>query len=151
MDVLIMKFRRFVLFFIALFFLVSPGSNVYLQTHQNKVKSFEAKVDEYIKAYLDGGNFSGSILIAREGKILICKGYGMANYELNVPNTPETRFHLASISKSFTATAIMILQERGLLNVNDKLIKFISDYDRDSKFPHSIEEIIDMYRESTLS
>lgn len=146
-----MKFRRFVLFFIALFFLVSPGSNVYLQTHQNKVKSFEAEVDEYIKAYLDGGNSNRSILIAREGKILICKGYGMANYELNVPNTPETRFHLASISKSFTATAIMILQERGLLNVNDKLIKFISDYDRDSKFPHSIEEIIDMYRESTLS
>ena len=72
----------------------------------------EAKVDSYIKAYVDIRGFSGSVLIARNGKVLLSKGYGLANCELDVPNTPQTRFHIASVSKTFTAAAIMILEER---------------------------------------
>ena len=51
----------------------------------------------------------------------------MANVELNVPNTPNTVFRLASITKQFTATAIMMLQERGKLNVNDPFCKYLTD------------------------
>ena len=50
-------------------------------------------------------HFSGSILIARDGKVLFSRGYGMANLELDVPNTPETKFRLGSITKQFTAMA----------------------------------------------
>jgi CubicO group peptidase (beta-lactamase class C family) len=57
----------------------------------------------------------------------------MANYELGVPNTQQTKFHIASVSKTFTAAAIMMLQERGLLNVNDPLKKFIPDYPNGDK------------------
>jgi CubicO group peptidase (beta-lactamase class C family) len=88
----------------------------------------EAKVDAYVKPFVEGNNFSGTILIAKGGKILVDKGYGLANYELSVRNTPRTRFHIASVSKSFTAAAILMLQERGLLNVADPLSKFIPDY-----------------------
>ncbi|HEX8282653.1 MAG TPA: serine hydrolase [Pyrinomonadaceae bacterium] len=71
--------------------------------------------------------FSGSILVARDGQPLISKGYGMANYELDVPNTPQTVFRLGSITKSFTATAIMMLQERGKLSVGDTICKYLTD------------------------
>ena len=62
-------------------------------------------------------HFSGSILVAREGKPILNKGYGMTNYELGVPNTPKTVFCIASLTKAFTAAAIMQLQERGKLGV----------------------------------
>ncbi len=88
----------------------------------------EAKVDAYIKPYLNMKVFSGSVLIARQGKILQSKGYGMANDELDVANTPKTKFHIASITKSFTAASIMLLEERGLLKTSDALTKYIADY-----------------------
>src|SRR5262252_3939464 len=97
------------------------------QTSTND-RTIELQLDLYLKPYLDLGGFSGSILIARGGRVLLSKGYGLANYELNVPNTPQTKFHLGSVSKTFTAAAIMILQERGKLNVQDPLSKFIPDY-----------------------
>jgi CubicO group peptidase (beta-lactamase class C family) len=85
------------------------------------------KIDEYMNASARVNNFSGSILIARNGQPIISKGYGMANYELGVPNAPQTVFRLGSITKSFTAIAIMMLQERGKLNVNDSVCKHLSD------------------------
>jgi CubicO group peptidase (beta-lactamase class C family) len=72
-------------------------------------------------------HFSGSILVARDGKVLFSKGYGMANLEHDVPNATQTKFRLGSITKQFTAMAIMILQERGKLNVQDKVKKHLPD------------------------
>lgn len=89
---------------------------------------FEKKVNEYLTPYIDAGGFSGAILIARNGKILLNRGYGMANHELDIPNTPQTRFHIASISKTFTAAAIMMLEQQGRLNTQDPLARFIPDY-----------------------
>ena len=70
---------------------------------------------------------AGPILIARDGQVLFCKGYGMANLEHDVPCTPQTKFRLGSITKQFTAMAILILQERGKLNVTDKIKKYMPD------------------------
>ena len=66
-------------------------------------------------------NFSGNVLVAIDGKPIYEKSYGYANKELNVKNTSETKFRIGSITKQFTAMAIMILQEQGKLNVTDKL------------------------------
>ncbi|MCI0486526.1 MAG: serine hydrolase [Blastocatellia bacterium] len=87
-----------------------------------------AQADRYLAPYLEMKDFSGVVFLARDGKILLSKGYGMSNYEHRVPNTPQTRFHIASISKTFTAAAIAILQKKGLLSFDDKLSKFIPDY-----------------------
>jgi len=72
-------------------------------------------------------DFSGVVLIARGGKILFTRAYGMANLEHDVPNTIDTKFRLASITKQFTAAAILILQERGKLSVNDSICKYLRD------------------------
>jgi len=91
-------------------------------------QDIEAKVDGYISPYLKIGNFSGSILIAKEGRILLSKGYGMANLEHDVPNTPQTIFRLGSVTKQFTSMAIMQLQEKQLLNVDDPIAKYLPTY-----------------------
>jgi CubicO group peptidase (beta-lactamase class C family) len=85
------------------------------------------KANEYMSASVERDKFSGSVLIARDGKVLFSRGYGMANLEHDVPCTPQTKFRLGSITKQFTAMAILILQERGKLNVDDKVKKYLPD------------------------
>jgi CubicO group peptidase (beta-lactamase class C family) len=84
-----------------------------------------AKVDEYMNAGVKLGRFSSAVLVAREGKVIVSKGYGFANYEESMPITPKTKFRLASVTKQFTAMAILILQERGKLKVEDPLCKYV--------------------------
>jgi CubicO group peptidase (beta-lactamase class C family) len=102
-------------------------------TETKNDKQLEAAVDAYLRPYIESNNFQGAVLIARKGKVLLKKAYGPANYELNVANTPETRFHIASVSKPFTTIAILLLQERGLLKTSDTLAKFIPDYPNGDK------------------
>lgn len=64
------------------------------------------RLDQYLTARANLGQFTGTALIAHEGKILLRKGYGYANLEHLVPNAPETKFEIASLTKSFTAFAI---------------------------------------------
>jgi CubicO group peptidase (beta-lactamase class C family) len=86
-----------------------------------------ARADEYMKAAVAFDQFAGAILIARDGAPLISKGYGMANYELGVPNTPQTVFQIASLSKQFTAMAILQLRDRGKLELGDAACKYLED------------------------
>jgi len=102
------------------------GASIDLRAQPEKQRA--EKADSLLQAYAGKNMFSGSVLIAKGGKVLLSKGYGMANYSYNVPNAPATKFKLASVSKQFTAMAILILQERGKLSVEDKLTKFIPDY-----------------------
>jgi CubicO group peptidase (beta-lactamase class C family) len=95
--------------------------------------ALEAKVDSYLAPYISGNNFSGAVLIAQRGRILLRKGYGLANRELGVANTPETRFQIASISKPFTAAGVLMLVEQGKVSLADPVAKFVPD------FPHGNE------------
>lgn len=78
-------------------------------------------------AYLEAAHFQGTALLAKDGKVLLAKGYGLANREHGVPNKPETKFRLGSITKQFTAAAILQLQEKGKLSVHDKIAKYVPD------------------------
>jgi CubicO group peptidase (beta-lactamase class C family) len=82
------------------------------------------KFDEFFK---DLENFSGNVLVAVDGKPVFKNSYGYANMELDVSNTLETKFRIGSVTKQFTAMAIMILQEQGKLNVSDKLSDHMPD------------------------
>lgn len=86
-----------------------------------------AKADQYLSAWATQGRFSGTVLIAKGDKILLRKGYGMANFEQNVPNTPETVFRIGSITKLYTAFSVLQLEERGLLKVSDPVVKYIPE------------------------
>ena len=72
--------------------------------------------------------FNGTVLIAHKSKIVWSKGYGFADFELDVPMLPQTKLRIASITKTITAIAVMQLVEKKLLKLDDKLSKFILDY-----------------------
>jgi len=59
--------------------------------------------------------FMGSVLVAEKGKVIFSKSYGMADLEWSVPNSPTTRFNIASMTKQFTAASILLLEDRGKL------------------------------------
>jgi CubicO group peptidase (beta-lactamase class C family) len=88
-------------------------------------ESIAAKTDEYCRAQVAINKFSGSVLVARGDQVLFAEGYGLANFEHEVPNTPQTKFRLGSITKQFTAMAILILQEQGKLSVDDLASKHV--------------------------
>lgn len=116
--------------FLPIFYLVTLAILSISCSHsaQTSNDEFEARVVEYLNAHFYQKTFNGSVLIAKEGQILFSEGFGMADIELDVPNTPKTKFRLGSITKQFTSMLIMQLQEKGLLNVNDRLTKYIPDY-----------------------
>jgi CubicO group peptidase (beta-lactamase class C family) len=98
-----------------------------------KSEGLEAKVDAYLAPYVASRDFSGVILVARGESILLRKPYGMANYELGASITGDTRFRIASLSKTFTAAAIVMLKERGLLSFDDHVSKFLPGYPQGDK------------------
>jgi CubicO group peptidase (beta-lactamase class C family) len=82
---------------------------------------------QIIADYTDNKSFMGSVLVVKDGKTLIDQGYGSADLEWNIPNTPTTKFRLGSITKQFTATSVLLLQERGKLNIDDPISKYLPD------------------------
>lgn len=69
-----------------------------------------------------------SALVARDGKIIYQRGFGLANIKKSIPIEPKTTFRIGSITKQFTAAAILKLQEKGLLSVKDPLKKYLPDF-----------------------
>jgi len=90
-------------------------------------QSIGEKADQYLSTWAKQGRFSGTVLLAKDGKILLRKSYGMANYELGVANTPETVYRIGSITKTFTAFSILQLEEKGLLKVSDPVSKYVPE------------------------
>jgi CubicO group peptidase (beta-lactamase class C family) len=84
-----------------------------------------AEIDAYLHQLVDSNAFSGSVLIARGDEILLSQGYGLANREWGIPNTPQTKFRIMRLTEQFTAMAILMLQERGLLSVNDPICQYL--------------------------
>jgi CubicO group peptidase (beta-lactamase class C family) len=87
-----------------------------------------ARLKEYLAPFARTGNLTGAVLVARKDKILFEQAFGKASYELQVPNSLKTRFHIASISKVFTAAAILQLQEQGRLRVSDSVARYLPDF-----------------------
>jgi CubicO group peptidase (beta-lactamase class C family) len=82
-----------------------------------------AALDGYLRR-LEAFGFSGSVLVARRGEVLVDAGYGFAVAETGEPYTPDTLFDVASVSKQFTAAAVLELEKEGRLRVEDTLARF---------------------------
>jgi CubicO group peptidase (beta-lactamase class C family) len=83
------------------------------------------EIDHFISTQTQSGQFSGTVLISQSDNILLAKGYGWADYGQHLLNAPQTRFRIASVSKQFTAMAILLLQEQGKLHVQDPICRYI--------------------------
>jgi CubicO group peptidase (beta-lactamase class C family) len=85
------------------------------------------RMDQIVQSYAADRKFMGTALVARDGQVLFSKGYGFANLEWKIPNTPDTKFRLGSVTKQFTAASILLLEERGKLSVEDPVKKYMPD------------------------
>lgn len=88
----------------------------------------EERLTEWLGRYEGNGYLNGSLLIASNGNIVVNKGFGMANHEHQVPNTPFTKFRIGSLTKAFTAFSIFQLHENGEVNINDPIKNYVPDY-----------------------
>ena len=84
--------------------------------------------DQLFSKSYPAGEPGAAVLVMKGDQVVLRKGYGMANLELGVPIQPEMVFELGSITKQFTATAILMLQERGKLSIEDEITKYLPDY-----------------------
>jgi CubicO group peptidase (beta-lactamase class C family) len=82
-------------------------------------------IDRYLSDLAAAQLFQGGVLVARDGTVLLSKGYGMADGDTGTANTALTRFRLASLTKQFTAMAVLVLQARGKLGVDDPICQHL--------------------------
>ncbi len=111
--------KKQILFLLLLFLLFTIGVNG---------QSLENRVDAILEAVYAPDTPGVTALIAKNGNVLYRKAFGKSNLELDIDMIPENVFEIGSITKQFTAVAILMLEEQGNLNTSDKLSKYISDY-----------------------
>ena len=78
-------------------------------------------IDAYFKPFAATNNFSGSVLVTRGADVLFARSYGLADRIRRIPNRPDTRFHIASISILFTSTAVLRLIDKGALSFDTRV------------------------------
>lgn len=122
------RFRHFVNFSVSLLLIILLSSFGTNASGQDKV----SKIDELVKTYFDYRQFTGSVLVAEGGKVIYKKGFGLANREWNIPNTPDTKFRLGSITKQFTSMLILQLVEQGKIDLKGKLSDYLPYYRKDT-------------------
>ncbi len=105
-----------------IFILLLLPLSVIAQKNQSK------ELEKYMQAQVNVKGFSGAVLVMQHDKVLLKKGYGLADREWNVANTIDTKFRIGSVTKQFTATGILQLVELGKLSLGDKLSKFYPDF-----------------------
>ena len=93
-------------------------------TEEAALAALTARADEMVK----NDRFSGAVLVARNGKVLLQKAWGRANRETGAPNTLDTQFRMGSMNKMFTSVATLQLVEAGKLALNDPIGKYLTDY-----------------------
>ncbi len=92
----------------------------------------ETALRELCQATADTGLFSGAVLVADKGKVIYRQAFGMANREWNVPNTTDTRFRLASVSKQFCTLLVMQLVQEGKVRLDDRITDHLPYYRKDT-------------------
>ena len=121
---------------LTLVFLLSSAQIYALE--QDKI----GKIDALIQAYNDLGQFNGSVLVAERGKVIYKKGFGLANREWNIPNKPDTKFRLGSITKQFTSMLILQLVEQGKIDIQGKLSDYLPYYRKDTGSQVTIHHLL---------
>ncbi len=110
--------------FIALIFIIGSLSCEKRQTENQKLDDITPKIEEVINKAVELELFSGCVLVAQEGEVIFSGAYGEANKDFHIKNTLDTKFNIASGTKPFTSTSIMLLVQKGLISINDPVTKY---------------------------
>jgi CubicO group peptidase (beta-lactamase class C family) len=125
------KMNKKLLVMIAIALIVSLTTSTFTYSKSlaitDKIKN---NLSAYMSALEKNRNFQGSVLVEKGGKVLLDNAYGMSDVNKKIKNMSKSTFPIGSVTKQFTAMAIMLLQQKGLLNVKNKLSKYIPDFPR---------------------
>ncbi|MEM6525601.1 MAG: serine hydrolase domain-containing protein, partial [Bacteroidota bacterium] len=91
----------------------------------NTAYAQNSQVDALFEEYNSAGTPGIAVSVNKDGQTIYQKGFGMANLEYGIPITTKTKFHVASLSKQFTAFMILNLEDEGLLSISDDVRKYI--------------------------
>src|SRR5215831_15926557 len=83
-----------------------------------------ARADRFIQYFVNNRLFQGSVLLAQNGQPIFRKGYGVANADWRILNSPDTKYRIGSMTKQFTAALVMQLVEQGKLSLDDSILKY---------------------------
>src|SRR5450432_2777189 len=146
-------------------------------TLHSQVSDLERWTDGYISGLPSSQHFRGNVLVEQNGKVLLRKSYGLADESWKIPNTVDSRFEIASVTKQFTAVAILQLAEAGRLSIQDPISKFylqapaswkgitveellnhtsglpnneVKNFTKGLAVPYTIEELIQTFRDRPL-
>ncbi|MFY9463830.1 MAG: serine hydrolase domain-containing protein [Sediminibacterium sp.] len=108
------------------------------------IYSQTTKVDLFIDSFVANNNFNGTILIEKKGKITYSKSFGFANFPFKIPNTFDTRYRVASITKAFTAVLILQLYEQGKIDLNKTITAYLPDYKGVAGNIVTVKELLNM-------
>jgi CubicO group peptidase (beta-lactamase class C family) len=101
-----------------------------------------ARIDQLVSRYESCGYLNGAVLVAQHGKILYAKGVGLANMESGTPNTAQTKFDIASLSKQFTALLVLQQAAQGTLRLDGTVSQYLPWYRKDTGTSMTIEQLL---------
>lgn len=111
----------------ALFSLLGVFLFISCQNSSDPSIALEKEVDEIFKEYNAMDKPGAAVAVVQNGEVIFKKGYGSAQLEYDIPVTPETIFHVASVSKQFTVFAVLLLAEEGKLSLDDPIQKYVEE------------------------
>lgn len=120
--------KRFLPPILSLMLLVGVPSLIAAQPATGSNENLAKAINETLTQTYNANEPGASVIVVKDGKVIFRKGYGMANLELGVPVEPDMVFRLGSVTKQFTAVAILMLAEQGKLSLDDDITKFLPDY-----------------------
>ncbi|MCW5516642.1 serine hydrolase domain-containing protein [Muriicola sp. Z0-33] len=101
--------------------------DIIVETIKPKATTLEGKTDEVFAAWNNDYSPGAAVAVVKDGEIIYKKGYGLSNLEYNIPITPGSIFHIASVSKQFTVFAILLLEKQGKLSLEDDIRKYVPE------------------------
>ncbi|EJR38594.1 MULTISPECIES: serine hydrolase domain-containing protein [Bacillus] len=111
---------------------VTPAIESEVQDNIEEVQKIDyASISQKLNQYLVGKQFNGTVLVTDKEHVILNKGYGYADVQNKIENTPQTKYRIGSITKTVVATSILQLQEQGKLNIQDNVNKYIPSFPAD--------------------
>jgi CubicO group peptidase (beta-lactamase class C family) len=108
----------------------------------NPQPAISAQIDQLMQAHFAAGDFNGGVLVARQGKILYQRAFGLANREWNIPNDLQTKFEIGSMTKQFTALLVLQFVNEGELRLDGHISDYLPYYRRDTGKRVTISELL---------
>ena len=103
------------------------GAVQYVSAQTSSDEAVKTRLDQVASSYTKGNTFMGTVLVVKGDDVLLNKGYGKASLEWGIANEPDVKFRLGSLTKQFTATLVLQLQQEGKLNIDDPVSKYLPD------------------------